>query len=322
MFCSQCGSRILENSRFCGGCGAKVSNYQEEASILLASNAHTALVCTQCGSNKLSRVDDVCVCSSCGTQYSVSTGTIKIDNSDQLESFVQLAYFEINGGNGEKALSLSNKALEIKHNYYQAWSTKAIASALLSDTNTVIPCFEYVDTYCSVPDKKNMLSELYICCFFAYMKRMEKLIDSSCIKDPSDFLMNLGVIKMIVDDLLVFVLKLDKQYYKNSNEVSNYVFDYISRLNCLNEMIYMNSKLKLTRDYLQIILDIGDICKSYLKIARHVDDAYFIEGMLYMIKGVYSITWQAAVRNQCENDSKLRELLNQIDKEYKDYLDD
>ena len=154
------------------------------------------------------------------------------------------------------------------------------------------------------------------------MKRMEKLIDSSCIKDSSDFLMNLGVIKKIADDLLAFVLKLDKQYYKNSNEVSNYVFDYISRLNCLNEMIYMNSKLKLTRDYLQIILEIGDICKSYLKIARHVDDVYFIEGMLYMIKGVYSITWQAAVRNQCENDSKLRELLNQIDKEYKDYLDE
>ncbi|MBR6940351.1 MAG: hypothetical protein IKH65_06080, partial [Clostridia bacterium] len=62
------------------------------------------LVCEMCGGTDLIKQDGVFVCQSCGCKYSVEearkmmiegvvevTGTVKVDNTDQIESYLKMA---------------------------------------------------------------------------------------------------------------------------------------------------------------------------------------------------------------------------------------
>jgi hypothetical protein len=82
--------------------------------------------------------DGVFVCQTCGTKYSVEeakkmmvegvvdvTGsTVKIDNTAQIQNFLDLSQTAYESGNGESAFDYANKALEIAPNNSQAWIAK------------------------------------------------------------------------------------------------------------------------------------------------------------------------------------------------------
>lgn len=329
MFCSQCGSRIPENSHFCGSCGERITQRQGSYVTSVNSSSYSALVCTQCGSNKLVKNDNVYICPSCGTRYtiddnrqvlvSVSGGTVRIDNYDNLENLVHLACNEINSGNGEKALSLSDRALEIKYDYLRAWYMKTLATALLSDTNKVVSCLESIDNYCIIRNKDALFTDLFLGCFHAYMSRMEALLDQYANKTVADCMNNLEEIQVVAGKLLALVLKLDKKQCNIPNDTANYVFDYLSRLNSLNAMCYFISKSSLL--YLQAIDRIGGICKLFLEIARYGECPYFEEGMRYMIKCVYTIDWSGKILQECKNDSKLNKLYTTLKNQREYYTD-
>ena len=76
------------------------------------------LTCEMCGSNDLVKQEGVFVCQSCGCKYSVEeakkmmvegtvevTGTVKVDNSDELENLYQIARRAKDTENNENAQS-------------------------------------------------------------------------------------------------------------------------------------------------------------------------------------------------------------------------
>ncbi len=118
------------------------------------------LTCEMCGSTELLKQDGVFVCQNCGTKYSVEEakkmmiegtvnvqGTVKVDNSSNIESFLKLAENAFFATNNKEAESYSNKILEIKPDHYKAWLIKGKAAGWQSTlaNNRIlesIECFE------------------------------------------------------------------------------------------------------------------------------------------------------------------------------------
>ena len=108
-----------------------------------------ALTCEMCGSTNLLKQDGVFVCQSCGTKYSVEEakkmmvegtvdvkGTVKVDQSGNVENLLKLASDALDSLNGEEAYNYANKALEIAPENGDAWLVRMKAvglTAILKD---------------------------------------------------------------------------------------------------------------------------------------------------------------------------------------------
>ncbi|WP_313133596.1 hypothetical protein [Anaerocolumna sp.] len=95
------------------------------------------LVCEMCANTDILKQDGVFVCQSCGIKYSVEeakkmmtegtvevTGTVKEDNSDDVNNYLDMANTALLGGNGNEAFNYANEALEINPKLYKAWTIK------------------------------------------------------------------------------------------------------------------------------------------------------------------------------------------------------
>lgn len=95
------------------------------------------LVCEMCGGVDLVKDSGVFVCQTCGTKYSVEEakkmmvegtvdvqGTVKIDQSENVKSFLEMSESALSAANGESAIEYANKALEISPKNSEAWILK------------------------------------------------------------------------------------------------------------------------------------------------------------------------------------------------------
>lgn len=99
------------------------------------------LTCEMCGSNDLLKQDGVFVCQTCGTKYSVEEakkmmvegtvevkGTVKIDTSNSLANYLEMAESAYNSKNKVEAEMYANKVIEIDPINYKAWLIKGQAA--------------------------------------------------------------------------------------------------------------------------------------------------------------------------------------------------
>ena len=77
------------------------------------------IVCELCGSNDLKKLDGEYECQYCGTKYSVEEakkliveGKVKIDKSDDIANYIEMANNALNSNNTKEAYEFANKALE------------------------------------------------------------------------------------------------------------------------------------------------------------------------------------------------------------------
>lgn len=95
------------------------------------------LVCEMCGGTDIIKDEGVFKCQTCGTKYSVAeakkmmiegtvevTGTVKIDNTEQLEKYLELSRNAYDSANGQSAFDYASKALEIEPQNYKCWIAK------------------------------------------------------------------------------------------------------------------------------------------------------------------------------------------------------
>ena len=99
------------------------------------------LTCEMCGSTDLIKQDGVFVCQTCGCKYSVEearkmmvegtvevTGTVKVDNTGLIESYLQMAENALEANNNAEAENYANKIIEIDPKAWRAWFIKGKAS--------------------------------------------------------------------------------------------------------------------------------------------------------------------------------------------------
>lgn len=100
------------------------------------------LICEMCGSTDLLKQDGVFVCQICGTKYSVeeakkmmiegtvdvSGSTVKVDNTDQIKNFIEMAKSAYDADNKGEAEAYCNRIIEIDPQNYEAWLIKGKAA--------------------------------------------------------------------------------------------------------------------------------------------------------------------------------------------------
>ena len=99
------------------------------------------LTCEMCGSTDLIKQDGVFVCQTCGCKYSVEearkmmiegtvevAGTVKVDNTGLIDSYLQMAENALNSSNNAEAENYANKIIEIDPRNYKAWFIKGKSS--------------------------------------------------------------------------------------------------------------------------------------------------------------------------------------------------
>lgn len=103
------------------------------------------LTCEMCGSTDLLKQDGVFVCQSCGCKYSIEEakkmmvegtvevqGTVRVDNSGQIQHYLELSRNAYESANGQAAFEYANKALEVDSQNSQAWIAKMKAIRYLA----------------------------------------------------------------------------------------------------------------------------------------------------------------------------------------------
>lgn len=103
------------------------------------------LVCEMCGSNEIRKENGVFVCQSCGCQYTLEearkmmvegvvevTGSVAIDNSSNVTTWIDLARKAVEAQNGAQANDYADKVLQADSNNAEAWFIKGRAALLQS----------------------------------------------------------------------------------------------------------------------------------------------------------------------------------------------
>lgn len=117
------------------------------------------LTCEMCGSNDLVKQDGVFMCQNCGCKYSTEeakkmmvegtikvTGTVKIDNSGDLENWLQIASLSLEAKDYANALEYADKALVIECKNYRAWEIKAKCIGWIDSSLKTPKCQEALAT--------------------------------------------------------------------------------------------------------------------------------------------------------------------------------
>lgn len=115
------------------------------------------LMCEMCGSTDLLKMDGMFVCQNCGTKYSVEEakkmmiegtvdvqGTVKVDNTDVVERFLQNAHRAIAKQDWEETEKYYNLVESNQPDNWEAvfYSAYAKVMNLQTDTNRIIPALE------------------------------------------------------------------------------------------------------------------------------------------------------------------------------------
>lgn len=102
------------------------------------------LVCELCGSNSLTKTDDLFVCDYCRTRYTpeqarkmLVEGTIRVDRSGDIGSLKEIATKALESNNNKEALEYANRILEIDPKNSAAWYIKGVSSGWLSSINNL-----------------------------------------------------------------------------------------------------------------------------------------------------------------------------------------
>lgn len=128
------------------------------------------LTCEMCGSTDLLKQDGVFVCQTCGTKYSIEDakkmmveGTVKVDNSEQIENFLSIALTALNGDNAWKCIQYCDKILEINSNNSAALILKARALIKTYQLDESFECIKQAINLCTLSedDKKFVAQSLY-----------------------------------------------------------------------------------------------------------------------------------------------------------------
>ena len=132
------------------------------------------LTCEMCGSTDIIKQDGVFVCQVCGCKYSVEeakkmmiegtvevTGTVKVDNTDAINNYLDMARNAVNTGNNAEAEGYCNRIIEMDMNNWEAWYIKGKAAGWQSTlANVRIPetinAFGHAMKNCPEEQKDNL----------------------------------------------------------------------------------------------------------------------------------------------------------------------
>lgn len=102
------------------------------------------LQCEVCGS-ELQKQDENFICQSCGCKYSLDEvkkimtdgvvevqGSVKVDESDKVQTYINMSTSAFEAKNGKSAFEYANKALEISITNSKAWIAKMKSIALIA----------------------------------------------------------------------------------------------------------------------------------------------------------------------------------------------
>lgn len=155
------------------------------------------LICEMCGGTDLVKQNGLFVCQHCGAKYSVEEarkimveGTIKIDESDKIDNYYEMAENAYQSNNRLEAENYCNKIIEIDASHYKAWFLKGKSAGWLSSLYHVrieeaINCFsKAID---NAPEnelsavKKEVSAEA-----FSLLTELMRLCCENFAADPSD----------------------------------------------------------------------------------------------------------------------------------------
>lgn len=132
------------------------------------------LTCEMCGSTDIIKQDGVFVCQVCGCKYSIEeakkmmvegtvevTGTVKVDNSDAIKNYLDMAKNAINAKNMAEAESYCNRIIEMDTNNWEAWYIKGKAAGWQSTlanvrTSETVNAFINAMNHCPEEEKDDL----------------------------------------------------------------------------------------------------------------------------------------------------------------------
>ena len=136
------------------------------------------LQCEMCGNTDLIKQDGVYVCQFCGAKYSVeeakklmiegvvdvSGSTVKIDESDRVANYYNMAESAYQSNNIKEAEQYCNKIIEIDPQNYKAWLLKGKAAGWLSTLGNIrleetVNCFTKAIEYAPDFDKEEIKTD-------------------------------------------------------------------------------------------------------------------------------------------------------------------
>lgn len=152
------------------------------------------LTCEMCGSTDLIKQDGVFICQSCGCKYSVEeakkmmvegvvkvTGTVKIDNTEQLNKYKELAQKAYKAGSTDEAYNYYLKVLEITPTDYEAIFYKGMCIGWTSTllTPRVDEAFSaYVQALENIPHEGEGSAELALSLMKLYSIELSRLLSA------------------------------------------------------------------------------------------------------------------------------------------------
>ena len=136
------------------------------------------IVCEMCGSNDLMKKDNVYVCESCGTKYSVeeakkmmiegkvdvSGSKVKVHEKDKIKNFLMMANNAYDADNKKEAENYCNKIIEIEPENSEAWFLKGKSAGWQSSLANIrfeetINAFQKAINYADEKKKKEVIKD-------------------------------------------------------------------------------------------------------------------------------------------------------------------
>ena len=136
------------------------------------------IICEMCGSNDLLKKDNVFICQSCGTKYSVeeakkmmiegkvdvSGSTVKVDENDKISNYFMMATNAYDADNKSEAENYCNKIIEIDPENSEAWFLKGKSAGWQSSLANIrfeetVNAFQKAINYSSEKEKKKVTKE-------------------------------------------------------------------------------------------------------------------------------------------------------------------
>ncbi|MBQ0065057.1 MAG: zinc ribbon domain-containing protein [Firmicutes bacterium] len=173
MFCSKCGTRLVDQAKFCHICGTSV----EHKSILVAAK------CTNCNANlQVDSKNEAAVCPYCGSAYIVQKAiqNFKISNyyiqpEVNSNNLVELGKTALKSGNTSEAMYYANRVLEKESRNIEAWILKILiaGSDIKNDRSSEIRA--YIERILEIDESK--AKEIYQAIFNVAQAHLQEAID-------------------------------------------------------------------------------------------------------------------------------------------------